>query len=80
MLAETGGEELLGIYVGVPLTERSYDDLLQMPDQILVFQRPIESMCSSDAEIVQQIRITVVHEVGHFFGLDDDEIEEILGP
>lgn len=79
MLREMGEESLLGVYVGTPLTERHHDELFRMPDQILLFQRPIEEMCRSEREIVEQVRITVVHEVGHFFGLDDDEIEAILG-
>jgi predicted Zn-dependent protease with MMP-like domain len=75
-----GVDSLLGVYVGVPLTERHPDDLFRMPDQIIVFQRPIEAACRSEREIVEQIRVTIVHEVGHFFGLSDDEIEAVLGP
>lgn len=80
LLEEVGADDLLGIYIGVPLTERSSGDLFQMPDRIMIFQRPLEEICRSDAEIVEQVRITVVHEVGHYFGLDDEEIEAVLGP
>lgn len=64
---------LLGLYEGIPLTERhssSYN--LVMPDKITIFQRPIERMCSSHAEVVNQVRTTVVHEVAHHFGLGEE--------
>lgn len=80
LLEAHGDEELLGIYIGVPLTERRHDDVFIEPDRIIIFQRPIEEMCATPADIEREIRITVVHEVGHHFGLSDDEIEAILGP
>jgi len=73
-------EDLLGLYVGTPLTERTHDDTFMMPPQVLIFQGPLEDFCESDEEIVEQVRITVVHEVGHHFGLSDEEIEAVLGP
>lgn len=75
-----GEEDLLGIYIGVPLTERCHDDVFAEPDRIIIFQRPIEAMCATPADIEREIRVTVVHEVGHHFGLTDEEIEAILGP
>lgn len=65
--------ELLGIYRGVALTERTHDDPL-LPDEIALFQGPIERCASTRAEAVEQIRQTVIHELGHYFGLADQEM------
>lgn len=65
--------ELLGIYRGVALTERSHDDPL-MPDEIAVFRGPINRVTNSWHEAVEEIRETVIHELGHYFGLSDDEM------
>ena len=67
---------LLGLYEGVPLTERA-DYGMVLPDKITLFQRPIEAMCSDDEEIIEEVRKTVVHEVAHHFGIDDDRLEEL---
>ncbi|HMM41324.1 MAG TPA: metallopeptidase family protein [Thermomicrobiales bacterium] len=69
---------LLGLYQGIPLTERhssSYN--LVMPDKITIFQRPIEQMCSTQDEIVDQVRKTVVHEVAHHFGIGEETLREL---
>lgn len=79
LLEETDSDSLLGIYLGVPLTERSLDSPYEMPDQIILFQGPLEDFCETEEELIEEIRVTVVHEVGHFFGLDEDEIVAILG-
>ncbi|MEW6283966.1 MAG: metallopeptidase family protein [Candidatus Eremiobacterota bacterium] len=79
MLEELGVEELLGVYLGTPLTERRLDDPFLLPDQILLFRGPLLRMCADAAELKEQIRITVVHEVGHFFGLSEEEIVAVLG-
>jgi len=73
------GSSLLGLYDGVPLTERrlGYGASMVMPDQITIFRRPILAMCADDAEVVQQVRITVIHEVAHHFGIDDDRLHEL---
>lgn len=65
--------ELLGIYRGVALTERLHDDPL-LPDEIALFRGPIERCTRTRAEAVEQIRETVMHEVGHYFGLHDEEM------
>jgi predicted Zn-dependent protease with MMP-like domain len=70
-------ETLFGLYEGVPLTERGYFDDPIHPDRILIFQGEIEAACGSDEEIKAEIKITLVHEVAHFFGLDDDYLEEL---
>ena len=69
------GDTLLGLYEGVPLTERG-DSNMVLPDIITVFQAPIEEVCSSKEEIIAQVRMTVVHEVAHYFGITDEELED----
>ena len=78
-LVGSGIEEdnyLLGLYEGVPLPDR-YDYGMVLPDKITLFQRAIEAICDSDEEIVREVRDTVVHEVGHHFGIDDPTLEEM---
>ncbi|HZY98697.1 MAG TPA: metallopeptidase family protein [Candidatus Baltobacteraceae bacterium] len=66
-------EELLGIYRGVPLTGRSrYDPML--PDEIAIFRGPIGRVSHSREEAIAEVRDTVIHELGHYFGLEDDEL------
>ena len=67
------GEYLLGLYEGIPLPDRYGYDLV-LPDKITLFQRSIESICSSDQEVLMEIRDTVVHEVAHHFGIDDEKL------
>jgi predicted Zn-dependent protease with MMP-like domain len=65
--------ELLGIYRGVALTERAHDTQL-LPDEIAIFRGPINRVVRTRSEAVEQVRETVIHELGHYFGLDDDEM------
>jgi len=69
--------DLLGLYEGVPLTERDewYSGVL--PDRISVYRSTVCAVCDSEAEVVEQVRVTVVHEVAHHFGIDDDRLEEL---
>lgn len=67
------GETLLGLYEGFPITE-AFDGNMAPPDIITIFQGPIEEMCSTDEEIKEQVRKTVIHEVAHFFGISDAEL------
>ena len=79
-LAEVGiddSTELLGLYHGTPLTERSVEAEVQLPDRVTIYQRNIESICDSRREIVEQIRTTVLHEIGHFFGMDEDDLFDV---
>ena len=69
-------EELLGLYEGIPLTERD-DYGMVLPDKIALFQGSIEAICASDEEIVEEVRRTVVHEVAHHFGIDDEALHEM---
>ncbi len=67
---------LFGLYEGVPLTERHHDDVL-LPDQITIFWRPLLEWAESEDEVVEEVRVTVLHEIGHFFGLDEDRLDEL---
>ena len=70
------GQYLLGLYEGVPLTERhEYSRIL--PDKITLFQESIEAVSSSDDDIVKEVRETVLHEVAHHFGIDDSRLDEL---
>lgn len=69
--------ELLGLYHGTPITERGDDGVIPMPDRITIYQRNLEAVCESREELIEQIRTTVFHEVGHHFGLDEDDLEEL---
>jgi predicted Zn-dependent protease with MMP-like domain len=71
-------EGLLGLYQGTPLTERDWSYGNSLPDKVTLFQRTIEEECEGDEdEIVVAIGETLIHELGHYFGLSEDEIEEI---
>ena len=69
---------LLGLYEGVPLTRRGidYGAVPVMPDTITLFQKNIESIARSEAEVRRQIRETLIHEIAHYFGMDEDDIRE----
>ena len=69
-------ELLLGLYEGVPLTERGEYSMV-LPDKITLFQKSIETICTNNDEIIEQVRETVVHEVAHHFGIDDNRLEEL---
>jgi predicted Zn-dependent protease with MMP-like domain len=73
-LLEDEDDELLGIYRGIALTERTFDMPPALPDQIAIFRRPIMRIARTRREAVREIRDTVIHELGHFFGLDDDDM------
>lgn len=68
-------DTLFGLYEGTPLTERGFGAPLH-PDRIWIFQEPIEQECASEAEVKEEIQTTIMHEVAHFFGFDDEELEE----
>jgi predicted Zn-dependent protease with MMP-like domain len=73
-----GPPGLLGLYEGVPLTERttsSYSAVL--PDRITIYRRAICAICDTEDEVIDEVRRTVVHEVGHHFGIDDDHLHSL---
>jgi predicted Zn-dependent protease with MMP-like domain len=67
---------LLGLYVGTPLTSRDSGYTFRPPDQIFVYRRPLLQMCTDVEELADEITVTVVHEVAHHFGIDDDQLHE----
>ena len=70
-------DTLLGLYQGTPLTERSWDYGNALPDRILIFQGPHERGAEDDDDLVVAIGETLIHEIGHYFGLSEEEIEDI---
>jgi predicted Zn-dependent protease with MMP-like domain len=69
--------ELLGLYEGIPLTERSEWYAGVLPDRITIYRGPTLRLCSSPEEVVDEVRITVVHEIGHHFGIDDERLHQL---
>ena len=80
LLAEMGlghGDTLLGLYQGIPLPERSWGYGNALPDRISIYQRPIEEEYETDEDIRNCVAETVIHEFGHYFGMSEEQIEEI---
>lgn len=78
-LRSVGAEDpydLLGLYEGIPRTERSTYNLV-LPDRITLFQRPIEAMCQSPDEVAAQVRTTILHELAHHYGWGDRDMERL---
>ena len=70
------GATLLGMYQGVPQTRRSQSYGMVLPDRIFIYQKPIERLCHSDDEVRERVRKVVLHEIGHHFGMSDEELRE----
>lgn len=70
-------EDLLGLYEGIPLTERTAGYGAVLPDKVTIFQRAIEAQCDSEAELVAEVRHTVVHELAHHLGISDARLIEL---
>jgi len=70
-------ESMYGFYQGVPMTERTSGYGMTVPDVIYIYQEPLEDDFNDDRELVEEIRTTVLHELGHFFGIDDERLEEL---
>ena len=71
------GETLFGLYEGVPLTERGSGYSLVLPDKVTIFRGPLERACRSPAEIAREVRITVVHELGHHLGFEEERLDDL---
>lgn len=70
--------ELLGLYIGTPLEDRGIDTpQVLLPDRVLIFRKNLCEMCESREELLDEIRVTVLHEIGHHFGMDEDRLEEL---
>jgi len=72
-----GMEGLLGLYDGVPLTERGEFYSGVLPDRILIFRLPILAVCEDQEDVMEEVHITVVHEIAHHFGIDDDRLRDL---
>jgi predicted Zn-dependent protease with MMP-like domain len=70
-------ETLFGLYEGTALDERSNQDIAPLPDTIYIFQRPLEEACETREELEEEIEITVVHEVAHFVGMNEEYLREL---
>jgi predicted Zn-dependent protease with MMP-like domain len=70
-------DTLFGLYQGTPLTERRWDHGNSLPDRILLFQGPHEREAKDEDDLIASIGETLIHEIGHYFGLSEEEIEEI---
>jgi predicted Zn-dependent protease with MMP-like domain len=71
------GDTLLGLYEGTPLTERQWAHGNTLPDKVTLFQGPIEDASDDEDDVIVAIGETLIHELGHYFGLSEEEIEEI---
>jgi predicted Zn-dependent protease with MMP-like domain len=72
-----GPRGLLGLYEGIPLTSRTSSYAGVLPDKITIYQQAICAICTTEAEVVEQVRRTVIHEVGHYFGISDERLREL---
>jgi predicted Zn-dependent protease with MMP-like domain len=70
-------ELLLGLYEGTPITERSVSDGPRLPEVIWIFHEDLEDAVETEAELEQEVRVTLLHELGHHFGLDEDELDAL---
>jgi predicted Zn-dependent protease with MMP-like domain len=75
--APPGDPDLLGLYDGVALTEREANYTLELPDRIFVYRNNLLDMCETEDEVADEVRITVVHEIAHHFGIDHDVLHEL---
>ena len=69
--------ELLGVYQGIALTERDSSYSGELPDAITIFRDSVLEICDTDEEVVREVAVTVIHEIAHHFGIDDDRLHEL---
>jgi predicted Zn-dependent protease with MMP-like domain len=74
---EDGSLDLLGIYEGVALTERDRYGFGELPDRIVLFREPLLAVCDDLDELRDEIHVTLVHEIAHYYGIDDDELHRL---
>ena len=74
---EDGPVGLLGLYRGIPLTRRTTNYAGALPDQIIIYRKAISAICRTEDQVIEEVRRTVVHEVGHHFGIDDERLHEL---
>ncbi|WP_396656858.1 metallopeptidase family protein [Microbacterium sp.] len=74
---EDGSLDLLGLYDGLALTERDRYGMGELPDRIIVYREPHLAACESEDELREEVHTTLVHEIAHFYGIDDDRLHEL---
>ena len=74
---EDGSLDLLGIYEGVALTERDRYGFGELPDRIVLFREPLLAICATEDELRDEIHVTLVHEIAHYYGIDDEQLHEM---
>jgi predicted Zn-dependent protease with MMP-like domain len=74
---EDGSLDLLGLYDGIALTERGQYGFGEMPDRIILYREPLLSICDDEEQLREEIHVTLVHEIAHFYGIDDDKLHEL---
>ncbi|MBO1740595.1 metallopeptidase family protein [Leifsonia sp. TF02-11] len=74
---EDGSLDLLGLYDGVALTERGAYGFGEMPDRIILYREPLLAICENEDELRDEIHVTLVHELAHYYGIDDDRLHEL---
>jgi len=74
---EDGSLTVLGLYDGVALTERGQYGFGELPDRIILFREPLVAICETLDELKEQIHITLVHEIAHYYGIDDEQLHEL---
>ena len=79
LVAERNAEEpsLLGLYEGVALTERGWDYSGQLPDRITIYRRALLDICRTEQDVVDEVTVTVVHEIAHHFGIGEERLHEL---
>jgi predicted Zn-dependent protease with MMP-like domain len=74
---EDGSLDLLGLYDGYALTERDRYGMGEMPDRIILFREPLLAITADEQELREEIHVTLVHEIAHFYGIDDDRLHDL---
>ncbi|MEU4419173.1 metallopeptidase family protein [Actinoplanes sp. NPDC024001] len=76
-LPPDGGDDLLGLYEGIAQTDRGWDYAGVLPDRITIYRLPTLKVCDSEDDVVEEVAVTVVHEIAHHFGIDDQRLHEL---
>ncbi|WP_203803453.1 metallopeptidase family protein [Actinoplanes couchii] len=76
-LPEGGGDDLLGLYEGTALTDRGWDYAGMLPDRITIYRLPTLKVCETEQDVVEEVAITVVHEIAHHFGIEEQRLHDL---
>lgn len=71
------GHDLYGLYLGIPITKRTHGYSMVLPDTILIYQRAHERTAATESQMVEQARQTLLHEIGHYMGIDEDRLQDL---